>query len=69
MANRYAAGAQDGQDLWEVRVHLHKRIARTLFTVVGNDMVLLHGFIKKSQQTPKEDLDLAKDRLRLIRKA
>ena len=57
------------KDLWEIRVHLHRRSARILFTVVGDDLVLLHGFIKKSQETPQGDLDLAKDRLRQIRKA
>ena len=56
-----------GKDLWEIRIHLHRRIARVLFTVVGGDIVLLHGFIKKSQATPQEDLDLAKDRLRQLR--
>jgi len=29
-------------------------------------MILLHGFIKKSQKTPQEDLELAKTRLRLL---
>jgi phage-related protein len=53
--------------LWEVRVHLEGRIARVLFTVYGHDMVLLHGFIKKSQATPKDDLALAKDRLKSFR--
>ena len=56
-----------GKDLWEVRIHLHRRIARVLFTVVGGDIALLHGFIKKSQAMPQEDLDLAKDRLRQLR--
>ena len=51
------------KDLWEVRIDLHQRIARILFTVVGNEMVLLHGFIKKSQATPTTDLNLAKRRL------
>ena len=48
--------------LWEVRSRLDQRISRTLFTVHGDTMILLHGFIKKSQKTPKEDLQLAKDR-------
>lgn len=52
------------KDLWEVRVHLEDRIARVLFTVSASKIVLLHGFIKKSQATPKHDLDLAKDRMR-----
>ena len=48
--------------LWEVRSRLDQRISRILFTVYSDTMVLLHGFIKKSQKTPKEDLQLAKDR-------
>ncbi|HUX91460.1 MAG TPA: type II toxin-antitoxin system RelE/ParE family toxin [Gallionellaceae bacterium] len=52
------------KDLWEVRIHLESRIARVLFTVSAGKIVLLHGFIKKSQATPKADLDLAKDRMR-----
>ena len=50
-------------DLWEVRSHLHKRIARVIFTVQDDIMVLLHGFIKKSQKTPSADLKTAKKRL------
>jgi phage-related protein len=52
------------KDLWEVRVHLDGRIARVMFTVSGGKIVLLHGFIKKSQATPQTDLKLAKDRMR-----
>ena len=48
--------------LCKVRSRLDLRISRILFTVHGNTMVLLYGFIKKSQKTPKEDLQLAKDR-------
>ena len=32
--------------LWEVRSKLPNRIARVFFTVAGNKMILLHGFIK-----------------------
>lgn len=50
---------------WEVRSRLRNcRIARTFFTVDGHDMVLLHGFEKKSQRTPKADLELARERKR-----
>ena len=49
--------------LWEVRSMLPNRIARTLFTLHEGDIVLLHGFIKKSQKTPGEDLDLALKRM------
>jgi phage-related protein len=54
-------------DLWEVRCRLPSRIARVIFTVDGNTMVLLHGFIKKSQKTPVEDLRLARQRLNALR--
>jgi phage-related protein len=51
------------KNLWEVRIDLTKNeIARILFTVSGDIMVLLHGFIKKSQQTPTKDLKIAKER-------
>jgi phage-related protein len=50
-------------DLWEVRTRLSNRqIARILFTVRGNEMALLHGFIKKSQKTPVKELGLARTR-------
>ena len=54
------------KDLWEVRSRLPDRIARAIFTTDAGRMVLLHGFIKTSQKTPKEDLALAKARLRLL---
>ena len=53
--------------LWEVRVTLRNRIARILFTVEGNQMVLLHGYIKKSQKIPQEDMSLARERLAKLR--
>ena len=52
--------------LWEVRIRLPDGIARVLFTTGARRMILLHGFIKKSQKTPQEELALAKTRLRLL---
>ena len=57
------------RDIWEVRSRLSTRIARVLFTLEGNTMVLLHGFIKKDRRTPKPDLDLARQRLKKLRSA
>lgn len=48
--------------IWEVRSSLEQRIARVLFTTIGNKMVLLHGFIKKAQKTPAGDIELARSR-------
>lgn len=54
--------------LHEVRTNLKDRIARVLFCIEGETMVLLHGFIKKAQKTPKPDLDLALIRKRELQK-
>lgn len=49
-----------GDGLWEVRSTLTGgRIARTVFCVHLSQMVLLHGFIKKTQKTLAADRDLA----------
>ena len=53
------------RDLWEVRSRLSNgRIARVIFHMSGGEMILLHGFIKKTQQTPQQDLELADRRRR-----
>ncbi len=54
-----------GHDLWEVRSNLSgSRIARVIFCVDEGRLVLLHAFIKKSQKTPKKDMELARRRRR-----
>jgi phage-related protein len=53
--------------LWEVRSKLPDKIARVFFTVNGSKMVLLHGFIKKSEKTPQDDLKVARQRLTQLR--
>lgn len=56
-----------GQQLWEVRSSITgNRIARVLFSIANDRMVLLHGFVKKMQKTPPTDLALARKRLREI---
>ncbi|MGB1311267.1 MAG: type II toxin-antitoxin system RelE/ParE family toxin [Leucothrix sp.] len=53
--------------LWEVRTNLTDgKIARVIFTLVDDDMVLLHGFIKKTQKTPTTELETARKRLKDI---
>jgi phage-related protein len=44
----------------------HGRTARVLFCITDGHMVLLHGFVKKAQKTPKPDLDLAMKRKRSL---
>lgn len=58
-----------GQSLWEVRSDLSGgRIARVIFTRVGGEMVLLHGFEKKTQKTPHHEIELALRRKQEIAK-
>jgi phage-related protein len=58
-----------GLGIWEIRIRLDNRIARVLFILDGATMVLLHGFIKKQQETPKPDLDLAKERHKVLKRS
>jgi phage-related protein len=56
-----------GDGLWEVRSALAGgRIARVIFCIHNGRMVLLHGFLKKAQKTPKTDLALAAARMKGI---
>lgn len=56
-----------GRGLWEVCSDLPGgRIARVIFCIVASEMVLLHGFEKKSQKAPMNDIELAMRRKREI---
>ncbi|MEA1966816.1 MAG: type II toxin-antitoxin system RelE/ParE family toxin [Thermodesulfobacteriota bacterium] len=52
--------------LWKIRIQLDSRIARVLFTIHAGLMILLHGFIKKSQKIPAKDLKIAKQRISIL---
>jgi phage-related protein len=54
--------------LWEVRSTISTGIARVFFTVIDSMMILLHGFVKKSQKTPQNELDTARRRLSNVEK-
>ena len=57
-----------GEGLWEVRSKLpRRRIARLLFFVHEGRIGVVHGFIKKTQKTPPDDLDLARRRMKEMR--
>lgn len=47
------------KDLWEVRSKITGGIARVIFMFSDGEMILLHGFVKKTQKTPQNELDLA----------
>ncbi|MFP1256250.1 type II toxin-antitoxin system RelE/ParE family toxin [Acinetobacter baumannii] len=45
-------------------------IARVMYcTLVGKRIVMLHSFVKKTQKTPKQDLNLALDRMKEVKNA
>src|ERR1041384_2625346 len=49
-----------GRELWEVRSRLPRgQIPAVLFWIENERIVLLHGFIKKTQKTPQHDINLA----------
>lgn len=53
------------EDLWEVRSRISNgRIARIVFFICGDEMILLSGFIKKDEKTPKAELETAAERRR-----
>ena len=54
-----------GDGLFEIRAKGKEGIGRALFcTVVGNKIIILHAFIKKSQKTPHKELKIARQRLK-----
>lgn len=50
--------------LWEVRTVLPDAWARVFFTMVRGELVLLHGFLKASRKTPRNELVTAQRRLK-----
>ncbi|MDR1317241.1 MAG: type II toxin-antitoxin system RelE/ParE family toxin [Spirochaetales bacterium] len=59
---------KEDTDLWEVRSTIPDGICRILFTVTKTKMVLLHGFVKKTQKTPPKELEIARNRLKEFNK-
>lgn len=54
-----------GHGLWEVRTKLSGgRIARIVFFMDDHTMILVNGFMKKTQKTPQSELDLSRKRKR-----
>ena len=56
-----------GKGLFEIRAKGKEGIGRSLFcTMKGNEIVILHSFVKKTQRTPKKELDIARKRMKEI---
>lgn len=57
-----------GDGLFEIRAKAKEGIGRGFFCYMdGPNIQVLHAFVKKSQKTPKKDLDLAKDRMKEVK--
>jgi phage-related protein len=57
-----------GSGLFELRLRSGDGIARVFFcTLSGRQIVMLHGFVKKSQKTPLKEIDLARSRLQEVK--
>ncbi len=51
-------------DVWELRIRHSSNYYRILyFAFSGRKFVLLHAFLKKTEETPKSELEIAQDRL------
>jgi phage-related protein len=67
LARGHATVPSNGQGLWEVRSNLPgHRIARVLFCAHDEVLVALHGFIKKTAETPEADLKLSRKRMKEV---
>ncbi len=61
--------ASMGNGLFEIRSKGKEGIGRSLYCMVeGREIVILHSFVKKSQKTPGKELDIAKKRMKEIKK-
>ncbi len=55
--------------LFELRVKSKEGIARVFFcTKVGEKIIMLHSYIKKSQKIPKKEIKIAKSRMSEVTK-
>ena len=57
-----------GNGLFEIRAKGKEGIGRAFFcTIVDQRIIILHAFVKKTQKTPKKELDIAKRRMKDVK--
>ncbi len=57
-----------GDGLFELRPKGREGIARIFYcTLVGKRIVVLHGFIKKTEETPRKELEIATRRMKEVK--
>lgn len=56
-----------GGGLYEIRAKASEGIGRAIYcTLIGQRIVILHSFVKKSDKTPPRELDIARDRMKQV---
>jgi phage-related protein len=61
--------ASMGGGLFKIRSKGKEGIGRSFYCMVRDkEIIILHSFIKKSQKTPKKELNLAKKRMKEVKK-
>ena len=59
-----------GHGLFELRLKGAEGIARVFFcTLVGQRIVMLHCFVKKSDKTPRREREIAEGRMKEVKRA
>jgi len=57
-----------GSGLFELRLKAAEGVARVLYcTVVDRRIIFLHQFVKKSEKTPRKELDIARQRIKEVK--
>jgi phage-related protein len=57
-----------GKGLFELRLKSEGGIARVLYcTLVGQQIVMLHQFVKKTNRTPQKELEIARKRMKEVK--
>lgn len=58
-----------GDGLFELRLKSDEGIARVFYcTLIGRKIVMLHQFIKKTNKTPRNELSIARKRMKEVKK-
>ncbi len=53
--------------LWELKIRMHGNQHRIFYVVLkGNEMILLHAYLKKTQKAPTKEIDVAKQRMKTV---
>lgn len=63
MPSQYSKKLTGHPGLWELKLKYRTNEYRIFYFFVGNRIVLLNGFLKKTDETPKGEIDIANNRM------